>query len=95
MIQLRNTDCYSVLQLDDAKEIFGEGLIDFLREQHGEPADATDIDAVDDDGNRLQQQQQTKRRVEAEVSATAGIKPAVLRAHLLEKTDIDIQSTDK
>lgn len=54
-----------------------------------------DIDAVDEDGNRLQQQQQTKRRVKAETSATAGIEPAVLREHFLEKTDIDIQSKDK
>eukprot|EP00953_Heterococcus_sp_UTEX-ZZ885_P013408 7664-Heterococcus_DN1.PRE.1 len=81
-------------QLDDAKEIFGEGIIDFFREQRGDAADAMDIDAVDEDGNRLQQQQ-PKRRLKAAASATAGIEPAVLREHFLEKTDLDIQAKDK
>jgi hypothetical protein len=52
-----------------------------------------DIDAVDEEGNRLQQQ--PKRRLKAATSATAGIEPAVLREHFLEKTDIDIQAKDK
>jgi hypothetical protein len=83
-----------LLQLDDAKEIFGEGIIDFFREQRGDAADAMDIDAVGEDGNRLQQQQ-PKRRLKAAASATAGIEPAVLREHFLEKTDLDIQAKDK
>jgi hypothetical protein len=65
-----------LLQPYDAKENSGESINGAFREQRGDAADAMDIDAVDKDGNWLQQQQQQQqqsKRMKAEASATAGI----------------------
>jgi hypothetical protein len=91
-----NNTHIGLLQPYDAKENSDESIHGVFREQRGDAADAMDIDAVDKDGNWLQQQQQQQsKRMKAEASATAGIEPAVLREHFHEKTDIDIQAKDK